>query len=627
MFDRSGVLADTSLPFPSPRVGGLATAHGTPSRAQGDAPPPREGPMAAERDPRKKRSDRARPKCRVDIGEALQRWRDVRESKGMKRDEEVAAFLLDSQLRRNEVIVSEKCLLQLFEWCLKCGAQSSIVVLYRGRLLTVTQQCNDCSYHRQWRSHKVEAEKRIKKVVAEEEVTLSFGDSSTDLSDEGELCDEDEDELCDEDEADPCVENEQELYSEGEDKTVLPKEEREVEEQRWRELQCGDAVEQSLTNSAEEEVRSEEVVVKLENQSPSHSAFSGHSNGFVLRTKDQEDEMHPSESDLSGTHKEDGRVSPALPKTSVQSPSEEKEIEEPEMRGAEEDGGEGEAEEDGKSAKCKYQDSSDELESDARVKTPKACAAKGTCKSLVWCTDCDSKSSYGCTKQRHAQAYGCVYCGAGGEADARGVERSAVRFGDLNGFLTHAWKAHGLTRFCELCPDCGKFVTKVNKLKYGMAHICKDKIGLYKRKHSHMCKYCRRPFQVRAEKVDHEKSHDGEELPYSCPGCPRRFHDIHSRNNHSRSHSDPRKYVCTVCNKGFAILNRLERHKLIHSGQKPYACEVCQHSFNQPGHLKSHMRVHTGERPFLCHHCGKCFNHNVSLKNHIQRYHWIPVDP
>lgn len=39
--------------------------------------------------------DQARAESRVNIGEAFERWRDLRELKGMKTDEEVALFLLD----------------------------------------------------------------------------------------------------------------------------------------------------------------------------------------------------------------------------------------------------------------------------------------------------------------------------------------------------------------------------------------------------------------------------------------------------------------------------------------------------------------------------------------------------
>uniref|UniRef100_A0A3B5BHY5 Uncharacterized protein n=1 Tax=Stegastes partitus TaxID=144197 RepID=A0A3B5BHY5_9TELE len=44
---------------------------------------------------KKKHYDQSRAKTRINIGEAFQRWRDLRELKGMKTDAEVAVFLLD----------------------------------------------------------------------------------------------------------------------------------------------------------------------------------------------------------------------------------------------------------------------------------------------------------------------------------------------------------------------------------------------------------------------------------------------------------------------------------------------------------------------------------------------------
>ncbi|KAM4584545.1 uncharacterized protein PAE49_004061 isoform 2-T2 [Odontesthes bonariensis] len=50
----------------------------------------------AEKDVRRKEIDRARNKTRVNIGEAFERWRELRELKGFKLDADLAIFLLDS---------------------------------------------------------------------------------------------------------------------------------------------------------------------------------------------------------------------------------------------------------------------------------------------------------------------------------------------------------------------------------------------------------------------------------------------------------------------------------------------------------------------------------------------------
>uniref|UniRef100_A0A3Q1B5Z6 Uncharacterized protein n=1 Tax=Amphiprion ocellaris TaxID=80972 RepID=A0A3Q1B5Z6_AMPOC len=50
---------------------------------------------SAEHKLKKTGYDQSRAKTRINIGEAFQRWRDLRELKGMKTDAEVAVFLLD----------------------------------------------------------------------------------------------------------------------------------------------------------------------------------------------------------------------------------------------------------------------------------------------------------------------------------------------------------------------------------------------------------------------------------------------------------------------------------------------------------------------------------------------------
>lgn len=51
--------------------------------------------MSEEQKLRKKGCDQTKAKRLVNIGETFQRWRDLREVKGMKTNEEVAKFLLD----------------------------------------------------------------------------------------------------------------------------------------------------------------------------------------------------------------------------------------------------------------------------------------------------------------------------------------------------------------------------------------------------------------------------------------------------------------------------------------------------------------------------------------------------
>ncbi|XP_026158835.1 uncharacterized protein LOC113128021 isoform X2 [Mastacembelus armatus] len=61
---------------------------------------------------RKRIYEQARAKSRVNIGKAFQRWRKLRENKGLKNDTEVALFLLDSYLRTKSESQSEQTSLE-----------------------------------------------------------------------------------------------------------------------------------------------------------------------------------------------------------------------------------------------------------------------------------------------------------------------------------------------------------------------------------------------------------------------------------------------------------------------------------------------------------------------------------
>ncbi|XP_060771147.1 zinc finger protein 169-like isoform X2 [Neoarius graeffei] len=267
----------------------------------------------------------------------------------------------------------------------------------------------------------------------------------------------------------------------------------------------------------------------------------------------------------------------------------------------------------------------------------------GEGKLVVWCTQCGTEVSLSCSVLRHKKAFCCAQCDVGDDTEMQSLEKLPVHFDDLASFQKHAEQEHGVKTLYKLCQECGKFVITDPQTKGLKEHKCEQKIkfivcpecgkrfltevGL--KRHctklhedsDHPCKYCLMVFKNRPAKLEHEQTHPKEKQPYSCPDCPEKFDNLYKRNSHVRLHRGPYKYLCDICEKRFKDLHRLRRHKLIHSGEKPFKCQVCERSFNQMENLTSHMRVHTGEKPFMCEQCGECFNHNISLKNHKQRHH------
>ncbi|XP_046725087.1 zinc finger protein 436-like isoform X2 [Silurus meridionalis] len=271
---------------------------------------------------------------------------------------------------------------------------------------------------------------------------------------------------------------------------------------------------------------------------------------------------------------------------------------------------------------------------------------QNTIRPIIWCTDCADTAKMICTIRRHKRIYGCAECGDAGDESGTFTDFS-VHFSNITSFHKHAMKEHGAkeippeNRVCEDCHKTIRMPTNPNKkprehvceykIKPFACHLCRKRFFTetgqkvhYRRLHgdyTHFCKYCMRPFDTKESKLKHETTHSEEPLPYICPDCPEKFQDFVARNQHLRSHRGEKKHVCDKCNRRFGDLASYDRHMRIHSGEKPYTCNVCERSFTQAGHLKSHMRLHTGERPFMCEQCGKCFNHNVSLKNHLQKHH------
>ncbi|XP_060731216.1 zinc finger protein 675-like isoform X1 [Tachysurus vachellii] len=55
--------------------------------------------------------------------------------------------------KSREVLVNTQCLLELFQFCWLCHKECCITIEGSERLFSVTQDCQSCSYHRDWRSH------------------------------------------------------------------------------------------------------------------------------------------------------------------------------------------------------------------------------------------------------------------------------------------------------------------------------------------------------------------------------------------------------------------------------------------------------------------------------------------
>ncbi|XP_017328547.1 zinc finger protein 93 isoform X1 [Ictalurus punctatus] len=85
--------------------------------------------------------------------------------------------------KSREVIVNTQCLLELFQFCWRCQKECCITIEGNERQFSVTQDCQSCGHHRDWRSHPPSAEpaqtfhKEVEHTRKHEEVVIQTGSS------------------------------------------------------------------------------------------------------------------------------------------------------------------------------------------------------------------------------------------------------------------------------------------------------------------------------------------------------------------------------------------------------------------------------------------------------------------
>ena len=95
-------------------------------------------------------------------------------------------------------------------------------------------------------------------------------------------------------------------------------------------------------------------------------------------------------------------------------------------------------------------------------------------------------------------------------------------------------------------------------------------------------------------------------------------------------HGNDTPFSCTFCVKKYTTKRSLNRHVLSHSKglkapaghvTKNFSCTVCCKMFISNQNLVAHVRIYTGDRPFSCTKCDKTFTQRGNLKTHEERHH------
>ena len=174
------------------------------------------------------------------------------------------------------------------------------------------------------------------------------------------------------------------------------------------------------------------------------------------------------------------------------------------------------------------------------------------------------------------------------------------------------------------CSDC-----KASFNKYGawMRHVQSHGRRTYQQtKHAadkrYTCTVCSVVFTVRADLLDHMRSHDGGVKPFTCGTCGQQFSNENYLKVHETTHTAGKKpHACMQCDASFMMKSNLKRHVLtLHDNVKPIACDTCGKRFADTASMRTHAVTHTGQKPYKCPECDKSFSTTSNLSIHMKAH-------
>ncbi|NP_001390987.1 zinc finger protein 646 [Mus musculus] len=118
----------------------------------------------------------------------------------------------------------------------------------------------------------------------------------------------------------------------------------------------------------------------------------------------------------------------------------------------------------------------------------------------------------------------------------------------------------------------------------------------------------------------HFPAAEDKERPFCCAQCGRSYRHAGSLLNHQKAHTIG-LYPCSLCPKLLPNLLSLKNHSRTHTDPKRYSCNICGKAFRTAARLQGHGRVHAPqEGPFTCSHCPRRFRHRISFLRHQQQH-------
>ncbi|XP_058251861.1 zinc finger protein 660-like isoform X1 [Hemibagrus wyckioides] len=457
-----------------------------------------------------------------------------------------------SIFKTTEVLVNTHCLLELFQFCWLCHKECCITIEGNEKLFSVTQDCQNCGHHRDWRSHPPSANP-----------TETF---HNELKGHAETFDEKHE---DNDDAASYVEVEHTLEPGDEDSeevvVQIGSSDQEGSEKSYEQMFI--ETDGSYFSSTEEETSLQE---EIKNEKKTKSKRQNSSDEWQPDLGEEATDSDVSmDEDLFTALKEDGQGTLVVWCTQCGTEA---------------------------SLSCS-------VLRHKKVFCCAQCDAGGDTEMLrleKLAVRFDDLSSF----QRHAeQEHGvktfyklCQECGKFVRADPQ-----------TKGLKEH--KCEQKIKFV-VCQECGKrFLTEVGlkrhctKLHEDADHPCKYCLKMFKNrpakleheqthpkeKQPYSCPDCPEKFDNLYKRNSHVRSHRGP-YKYLCDICEKRFKDLHRLRRHKLIHSGEKPFKCQVCERSFNQMENLTSHMRVHTGEKPFMCEQCGECFNHNVSLKNHKQ-------------------------------------
>ncbi|XP_040922965.1 zinc finger protein 646 isoform X2 [Toxotes jaculatrix] len=192
------------------------------------------------------------------------------------------------------------------------------------------------------------------------------------------------------------------------------------------------------------------------------------------------------------------------------------------------------------------------------------------------------------------------------------------------------------------CDQCGRTYRHAGSLvnhrnSHKTAHTCDRPSGSTdaqtdtqnKEERPFTCNICNRSYRHAGSLLNHKNTHKTGH--FSCTFCSKPFTNPMALRNHTRIHTQKKKYVCLTCGKAFRLASILHNHQRVHSRMAShFSCPACGKNFQGRSGLKRHrcrrgqessvragvQQSEKGDKCFMCDLCGRSYRHAGSLLNH-----------